>query len=167
MGFHVAYLEVEDGLGWGTNKVLQSKWNKRRLETGHICSPLRFTQWNILPVYSFLSQNCCCQGKVSAVTVPKHTLYSIFHTLMTGQSAMLNHLPWDELLLMDKMINLALISQSSCTMQLKDGWNELDVVTWKRSTLFVLLHCVLMSGTINTAYLGERGGHVGGGQTRR
>lgn len=47
----MAYLEFEDGLDLGSNKVLESKWNKRRLETGYICSTLRFTQWNILTVY--------------------------------------------------------------------------------------------------------------------
>lgn len=79
----MAYFEFEDGLDLGSNKVLESKWNKRRLETGRICSTLRFTQWNILAVYTSLSRHHKCQGKVSAVTVCKHTEYSIFHTLTT------------------------------------------------------------------------------------
>lgn len=51
-----------------------------------------------------------CQGRVSAVTVFKHTVCSSFHTSTTGLSTVLNH--WDELLLMDKEIKLALTLQS-------------------------------------------------------
>lgn len=69
----MAYLEFEDGLGEAAT-VLESKWNKRRLETGHICSTLCFIQWNILSVYTSLSQHHKCQGKLSAVTVLKHTV---------------------------------------------------------------------------------------------
>lgn len=88
----MAYLVFEDGLGLRSNKVLESKWNKRRLETGHICSTLCFTQQNILTVYASLSQHDKFQGRVSAVTMFKHTVYSIFLTSTTGLSAMLNHL---------------------------------------------------------------------------
>lgn len=108
----MAYLEFEDGLGLCSNKVLESKWNKKRLETGHICSSLHFTQWNILTVYISLSHHHKCQGKVSAVTMLKHTVYSIFHSSTTGLSTFLNHLPWDELLLMDMKAKPALILQS-------------------------------------------------------
>lgn len=80
------------------------------LETGHICSTLQFIWWNILTVYTSLSQHYKCQGKVSSVTVFKHTGYSIFYTLTTGLSTMLDH--WDELLLMDEKIKPAIILQS-------------------------------------------------------
>lgn len=46
-------------------------------------------------------------------TVFKHTVYSVFHTSMTGLSATINHFSLDEFLLMDKKTKLALIRPSS------------------------------------------------------
>ncbi|TNN44611.1 hypothetical protein EYF80_045181 [Liparis tanakae] len=39
--FRLAYLEEGDGLGSGSDRPLESKWNKRRSQTGHICSQRR------------------------------------------------------------------------------------------------------------------------------
>lgn len=134
-------------------KVNGTKADWRQTSFVLLCASLSETS---SPVYTSLSLPCHC--KDSAVTVSKHAIKSscrssttrLFHRRLTGGWAAADG--WK-----DKNPPLFQVcchpgARAQCIKRMQ----QLDVVTWKRSTLFVLLHYVLLvSGTINTRERGE------------